>query len=333
MVRTVQRQQAAEKRKAIIEDIMNAREHDINIMHKIIKRQRSSTQMEDNVLVDGRLVTEPEEVREAWAEYFDALSTPESTSEQEVLITDAIRRLCQDDGDETVVTPLDTAKAIKALNTGKAADQGGFSAEHLKFAPSTWPQINDIMDRILQSAQVPSTFKSGYKIPIPKKDKNALYRENNRGITVTSIFGKTLEHVVLDKTLEDFNRHNSNLQFGLTADRAPTMASLSLTECIAEAKDNGTDLFVASLDARKAFDVVSHPILKRKLYTAGIKGRLWRVIDDLHSGASETVRVAGGYSRSYAVEQGVRQGGVLSTSLYKLYINGLLSQLESTAGP
>jgi hypothetical protein len=50
----------------------------------------------------------------------------------------------------------------------------------------------------------------------------------------------------------------------------------------------------------------------------------------LYTGCEEIVKWKGGYSRSYVVKQGVRQGGVLSTTLYKEYVNPLLTDSEKT---
>ena len=87
---------------------------------------------------------------------------------------------------------------------------------------------------------------------------------------------------------------------------------------------------VICLDAQKAFDVVDHDILRLKVHKAGITGKLWLLIDDLHCGVSESVRWKGAHSRTYKVSQGVRQGGILSTWLYKLYVNDLLQQLQAS---
>jgi hypothetical protein len=107
------------------------------------------------------------------------------------------------------------------------------------------------------------------------------------------------------------------------------MASLCLTETAATAKDNGSKLYVATLDAQKAFDVVNHDILRTRLHLNGTQGQGWTLIDNLHNGCVEKVKWKGSYSRSYGVAQGVRQGGVLSTILYKEYMDPLLQDLET----
>ena len=86
----------------------------------------------------------------------------------------------------------------------------------------------------------------------------------------------------------------------------------------------------AALDAQKAFDVVEHDKLKIKLHEIGVVGRNWELLDSLYTNIKQTTRWNNKYSRCYIVEKGIRQGAVTSTSLYKLYINNLLTELEKS---
>ena len=79
---------------------------------------------------------------------------------------------------------------------------------------------------------------------------------------------------------------------------------------------------------QKAFDVVDHNSLLRKLYLDGIQGDDWLLIRDMHWDCSSRVKWAGLLSDPINIKQGVRQGGVLSTTHYKRYNNPLLLQLE-----
>jgi hypothetical protein len=89
-------------------------------------------------------------------------------------------------------------------------------------------------------------------------------------------------------------------------------------------------VLICALDAKKAFDVVPHPHLKFKLYNTPIRRSLWSLIDDLYSNNKEVIRWKGVDSNEYSVLQGVRQGGVLSTDLYKLFHNDNLVMLEES---
>jgi hypothetical protein len=65
---------------------------------------------------------------------------------------------------------------------------------------------------------------------------------------------------------------------------------------------------------------------------AGIEDGHWGLIKDLHENAKSVVKWEGKLSQlgPFKVNQGVRQGGILSTNLYKLYINQLLNMYETT---
>ena len=101
-----------------------------------------------------------------------------------------------------------------------------------------------------------------------------------------------------------------------------------MTECILESKNNNQGLLITTLDTQKAFDVVDHNSLLRRLYLDGIQGDDWLLIRDMYTDCSSRVKWAGLISDPINIRQGVRQGGVLSTSHYKRYNNPLLLQLE-----
>lgn len=62
---------------------------------------------------------------------------------------------------------------------------------------------------------------------------------------------------------------------------------------------------------------------------AGIDGSMWLTLSSLYNEASSSVKWLGHVSDPFVVQQGVRQGGILSTLHYKLYNNDLLHMLES----
>lgn len=84
------------------------------------------------------------------------------------------------------------------------------------------------------------------------------------------------------------------------------------------------------LDAKAAFDVVVHTHMLRRLFQAGLDDNHWTIIQSMHEGASSAIKWNGKISDQFKVLQGVRQGGILSTDLYKLYVNPLLDRLTSS---
>ena len=90
----------------------------------------------------------------------------------------------------------------------------------------------------------------------------------------------------------------------------------------------GSNVYIGFLDTSKAFDTVWRRGLMVKLHNLGIKGQIWKVIDDCHCNTKSAVIVNQTKSRWFPVQQGVRQDGVLSTFLYLVFINNLLEELQ-----
>ena len=108
------------------------------------------------------------------------------------------------------------------------------------------------------------------------------------------------------------------------------MAALVLSETIVESHEANQPLYLGFLDTQKAFDVVFHDSMKCKLFHQGVNLHIWNVIDNLYSSLTSKVFWNGSISLEFPVLQGVRQGGILSTGLYKMYINDLLLLLEDS---
>ena len=151
---------------------------------------------------------------------------------------------------------------------------------------------------------------------------------NYRGITVTPVLLKILEHVINTRHNHIFAPIQSRIQKGFTPGCSSLNAAFILSECILEAANNKHDLLLTSLDTQKAFDVVDQNSLLRKLYLDGIHGDDWLLLKNLYSDCSSRIKWAGDLSHPINIKQGVRQGGVLSTGHYKRYNNPLLLHLE-----
>ena len=202
-------------------------------------------------------------------------------------------------------------------------------AEHIKKAGQCILQpLVHLFDLILDAKEVPTDFKKGMTIPVPKKDKDCLRQENHRGITLTNTICKIFENVLLARLRPELDPKYSNLQRGFTSNTSSLSAALIVSELMNEAKDNGNNLYLASLDACKAFDVVNHASLLRRLHLLDIQPVFWSIIKDLYDGSICQVKSRGGLSEAFTPHQGVHQGRITSTDLYKCYIDPILHRFE-----
>ena len=103
-----------------------------------------------------------------------------------------------------------------------------------------------------------------------------------------------------------------------------TVAALLFTEAIGEARGTKTPLYATCTDASKAFDFVC----LRKFYNLCLPGICWNILQDSYQGMSSEVNWCGKHSRSFIERQGVRQGGIISPTGYKIHIDPLLNLLQ-----
>ena len=89
-----------------------------------------------------------------------------------------------------------------------------------------------------------------------------------------------------------------------------------------------SNVYVASLDQKAAFDTVRFRALFLKLGRLGFTGHFLKLLMSTYHNLKAVVRVSGSTSDTIMVKRSVRQGGVLSTFLYLVYVNDLLHDIE-----
>ena len=336
LLRKEQRRESAKLRTQKVERIMNA-ENDSKMFFKLIRDQRKSSNVQtETLIVEDQICETDQDICQGWARHFQSLATPlqnENFDPEHMELEDgdvaSINSICEAVNQE--ITPIQTEevrKALGKLKNNKAADVMGLTSEHLKLGGHPVEIfLTELLNYLLKTKKVSSILKEGIITPIYKKGDSG-NPGNYRGITVTPVILKVLEHILNRRHNEILNPSQSRLQRGFTTGCSSLNAAVIVSECIQESKNTKQNLLFTTLDAQKAFDVVDQNLLLRRLYLDGIHGDDWLLIKDLYTDCSSRVKWAGLQSDPVNLRQGVRQGGVLSTSYYKRYNNPLLLQLE-----
>ncbi|CAC5381939.1 unnamed protein product [Mytilus coruscus] len=89
-----------------------------------------------------------------------------------------------------------------------------------------------------------------------------------------------------------------------------------------------SSLYVALMDARKAFDIVWHLGLMREMHKFGLMRDNWLFLKKWYENLKSKIKWKGLLSNSIEERQGVRQGGIWSPTAYKIIVNSLLQTFE-----
>ena len=192
-----------------------------------------------------------------------------------------IQDICKD-SPATIVSAEQVRKAIKSLNTGKAPDVYGVTAEHLlNGGEVTVKATTNLVNSMFQLGVVTEAMKVVALTPVFKKKGSCTEAKNYCGITVLPVITKVLETVLRDQIQPYVELQQNSLHRGFTKHSSPMNCSLIMEEVIRDRKDSGRPVVAAFLDVKSAFDVVPHDSLLRRLFHAGIDGRIWSLIHSL----------------------------------------------------
>lgn len=316
--------------------IINARSGNSKVFHSLVNKQRKRSQnFIDDLNVAKDLYT-GENVIHGFRQHFECLAK-ESDNElfdpafhsQVKFEVDCIQELV-DMKPVDPVTMVELDEAIKNINKGKSADINKLTIEHVMNAgPHFRVKLLKFVNSIFASGEIPSSLKIGLLSPIYKNKGSASEASNYRGITILPVFEKIVEFILKQRIIGSIEKSQSVYQRGFTKKTSPLHASLIVEEVTRECRDKGEHCDLVFLDAKAAFDVVNHEHLLRRLYYAGVDDKHWSLIRSLHSNSTSVIKWANNKSEPFAVHQGVKQGGIASADLYKVYVNPLLKRLEA----
>lgn len=317
--------------------LMETRTRDTKLFYQLINKQRNRLHnCVDDLNVANKLYS-GDNVIDGFRDHFTKLANPcdnPNFDEQHRKLVDSdydiVMELAKHNKTEMKITPEIISEAVKSINKGKSSDVFHLTIENIVNAgDDISPFICDIVQEIVNQERVPDMLKTGLITPIFKNKGSMNESKNYRGITVLPVILKVVEFV-LRAELRSRTDHTQNpLQRGFTRRSSPLNCALIMEEFLNHCKDLKKTAYIVMLDGKSAFDVVVHSNMMRKLFNIGIDDSLWSLINDIHTNTNSRVKLNGKTSNDFAIYQGVRQGGNLSSDLYKIYLNPLLNRLQS----
>ena len=158
-----------------------------------------------------------------------------------------------------------------------------------------------IANKIFEELDIPESTKYGTVTPVLKPNKDKIYPENYRRITVTNTFSTVREGISKERIEPKLLLSQKKLQRGFTQKASSLNTAFIVTQTTNNYREMSNELFIITLDAQKAFDKVNHELLFIKLYHDGIQGDLWILLLNMYKNLNVKVKWNNGISQNVEV--------------------------------
>ena len=219
----------------------------------------------------------------------------------------------------------DVREALGAIKDGSAPGPDGISTKViLELKEELVQPLTALFRASLETAKIPDEWRDAIVSPIYKKGKKT-EPNNYRPVSLTSVFGKTLEKIVKKNLVRHIKTNNllRSTQHGFRPGRSPQTNLIDFFNIATKWMDEGKSFDVLYLDFSKAFDVVDHERLMVKVEAIGIRGKLKDWIRNWLRDRRQRVKVDGCMSEWLAVLSSVIQGSVLGGTLFTIFIDDI----------
>jgi exonuclease III len=237
------------------------------------------------------------------------------------------------------VSTNEVKNLIKSLKSKQSAGIDEISSKLLKEIDEYVVEpLVYLINKAFTNGQFPNVFKISIIKPIFKKG-SAENLENFRPISLISTFSKIMEKAMYNRLTEFLtdNKIIFHQQFGFLKGKSTTHAVFHLTKLITDALDKGNSAVSTFIDLTKAFDLVNHHILLRKLQQVGIRGIPLKIIESYLIDRQQIVKIPYvseqkvmqyAFSDEKSVKCGVPQGSILGPLFFLIYINNVQSSVS-----
>lgn len=230
--------------------------------------------------------------------------------------------------DIELITPSLVKIAVENLKSSKYDPYHNFNSDCLLNAPnSLFIHLAKVFKMYLIHNYIPQSILFTIICPIVKNENgNINSSENYRSVAIGSLILKIFDWIVI--TLFSGYLELDDLQFAYQKDCSPSLCTWMVIETVNYFLSKGSNVYICLFDMKKAFDLISHFKLFKKLMKTDIPSIFIRLILFIYMSQYSSVKWNETYSEYFFLRNGVRQGAVLSGIFFCLYMNDFYIELR-----
>ncbi|CAB4406050.1 unnamed protein product [Rhizophagus irregularis] len=335
---------------AISERNMNFYEHKGKFISSSLNREKRFIVLDRVLVVDTpncpKLLVDPDEIKQAAIAHFQSVVGPS------VSPFDSVSSLPErwrnrysplEQFQESLYDPVmvhvtipELRDVISATPAHKAPGPSAIPYEWFKLlSESSLQFLCDLMNRCLDSSDIPEDWRCASVAPIPKPHEFDALLKNTRPITLLETARKLLVKIVnnrLSRILSEHRVLQGNNFAGLPGSSVNT--PINVLDGIIKShrlSQSSQELWILSQDISKAFDSIDLRMLKLAFNRLQFPSNLSNFIISLFTNRKNSIFTPYGPTSPYSVLIGIDQGEVISPLLWTIYFDPLLTELSASA--
>ena len=274
---------------------------------------------------DGNLLTDRAAISNRWKEYCEELYNYQLTSDKDLL--GRLRSLSSaNEEDDPPILASEVATAIESLKDGKSPGIDNVPAELIKKGGQTTIEIyTKLCNEVWSTGVWPSAWTQSLIIPLPKKG-NLKFCSNYRTISLISHPSKILLRVILNRLRPQAEEIIAEEQAGFRKGRSTAEQIFNLRMLSEKFRTDQKPLFHNFIDFKKAFDRVWQEGMCAIMRMFNISKGIVNAIEALYESSRSAVLLGDEVSDWFCTCVGVRQGCLLSPTLFNIYLEYIMME-------
>ncbi len=230
------------------------------------------------------------------------------------------------------ISEKEIMRVVKKLKKNKATGSDNIPNEFFIDCPKQFIVLfMTIYNKCFEEKFIPEKWKEGIICPIFKKgDKNDL--GNFRPIALLQTQYKIYSSIINNRLTEQMYKLNmySKYQGAWQKNKITINNAKVLVNMLEDSKKNGKEIHTLFIDICKAYDSVEHWGIEQICERYGLNQSFIEVIMSLLVYTNVKIITRYGYTKRIMVGKGVRQGDVISPTLFIIWLSPLLEYLENS---
>ncbi|RUS80216.1 hypothetical protein EGW08_012012 [Elysia chlorotica] len=294
-------------------------------MYDTLKEIRGTTRQNNSTGCikdkEGNMLFEQDKIKARWVEYvgdlFDDARPEKPTMPNE---------------EGPPIMREEVEYALRGIKDGKASGLDNITIEMLKALKEFGvDELTKLCNDIYDTGHLPNDMKESVFITLPKTP-SATECGNFRTISLMSHTMKLLLKIILNRIGPKINKEVGHEQFGFRPNSGTREGIMCMKMVCEKYLEKHKDIYVCFIDYAKAFDRVHHTKLIECLKGIGIDGKDIRIIRNLYWEQTSCIRIGEEVTDQTSIQRGVRQGCVMSPSLFNLYTEIIFRNINELPG-